>query len=521
MVNAESRQLARRQHGNRVLAMSGMQSCAGNDGLPAKTVGARRVVWVGMLLPHVERELVDAGWRAIRVDLEDAAAALARSGVGVAVADLSDGAADRVTVLEKLIAEHHDIQWLAVTSQQALALPRVRSLIVDLCFDYLSRPLHISHLASSLGHAWGKARLLQDHRQDADTQVAEDDLGLVGTSDAMNAMRDRLRKFARVDMPVLIGGETGTGKDVAARALWALSERHACQFAAIDCGALPENLVQSELFGHERGAFTGAATRKIGRIEAAQGGVVFLDEIGDLPLDAQSNLLRFLQESTIQRVGSTTPVTVDARVIAATHVDLERAVREGRFREDLYYRLNVLHLQVPPLRERSGDAELLAAHFLAAFRREHRTRVRGFSMAARKAIAVHSWPGNVRELINRVQGAAVVAERPWLTPADLGLAPGHADVGMVPSLDAARADAERETILASLQQSRFNLSECARRLKISRVTLYRLCKKYQLKTSAAVTALAATGAVAYAAWAESPLAAWAEAAEQAAAATLG
>lgn len=441
----------------------------------------RRVFWLGTVEPPLQAAAAAAGWRVVQLDPATAATVLEQTDVALAIADFEDGSDARIAVLERLFDAHHEVQWLAITPKAALMTARLRNLVVASCFDFITRPLQGAHLWLSLGHAWGKARLLRDdHRGLADT-VGTDDLGLVGSSDALHDVRRKIRKFAAVDMPVLVTGETGTGKDVVARALWSLSARGDGVLGAIDCGALPETLVQSELFGHERGAFTGAVARKIGRIEAAHGGIVFLDEIGDLPLDAQSNLLRFLQESTVQRVGGTTPVAVDARVIAATHVDLQRAVREGRFREDLYYRLHVLHVHLPPLRERAGDAELLAAYFLAEFRRTHRTRVRGFSAAARRALTAHPWPGNVRELVNRVRGAAVLADKPLIEPADLGLATAVAS-GALPSLEDARADAERETIRAGLHRTGFNISECARQLRISRMTLYRLCKKYRLKT---------------------------------------
>jgi two-component system, NtrC family, response regulator HydG len=290
-----------------------------------------------------------------------------------------------------------------------------------------------------------------------------------------------LRKYAPVDLPVLITGETGSGKEVAARALHALSARRERPFVAINCGALPPNLVQSELFGHERGAFTGANARRIGHFEAACGGTVFLDEIGDLPLDAQTSLLRLLQEGTLVRVGSSQPIKLDVRVLAATHVDLESAVAQGSFREDLYYRLNVLRLHMPALRERGGDIELLAQHFLDAFRLRHPGRARTFSGSARQAMRGFGWPGNVRELLNRVQRAAVVAEGTLISAADLDLLDAPSSVPLRPSLGLTRVSAEREAVLNCLRESRYNISECARRLNVSRVTVYRLCKKHRLE----------------------------------------
>lgn len=452
---------------------------AAAHGRPLPSV--RTLVWFGYIKPEVAAELAENGWRVVVATTDaDAGDAIANAGADVAVIDFGEGDAQRVERIEALLAAQPGVQWLAVASEQALASPRVCEMLHDQCFDFFVRPLHAANLAASVGHAWGKTRLLPPEsravlRPDAD-------LGLVGASAAMAAVRERLCKYAAFDMPVLLTGETGTGKDVAARSLHARSARHAGPFIAINCGALPENLVQSELFGHERGAFTGASARKIGRIEAAAGGVVFLDEIGDLPLEAQCNLLRFLEAGTIERVGGTHSIKVDARVVAATHVDLQRAVEEGRFREDLYYRLNVLHVHLPPLRERDGDAVVLARSLLEQFRQKHRTRARRLSASALRAIAAHAWPGNVRELINRVHSAAVTSERRLLEPVDLGLASERPSAA---NLHAARESTDRATILGTLRASGFNMSECARRLNISRVTLYRLCRKYGLKVDSA------------------------------------
>lgn len=443
----------------------------------------RKLVWYGYIKPEVAAALARAGWDVVTAAPKDGPdIAVSDAAVDVAVVDFGEADDERIAHIETLFAARTEVRWLAVASEQALASPRVCELIYDECFDFFVRPLRVAGLAASLGHAWGMTRLLPPVPQ---IEIQPDsNLGLAGTSAAMTAVRERLCKFASFDMPVLLTGETGTGKDVAARALHARSKRPNGPFIAINCGALPENLVQSELFGHERGAFTGASARKIGRIEAAGGGVVFLDEIGDLPLEAQCNLLRFLEAHTIERVGSNHSIEVDARVIAATHVDLKRAVAEGNFREDLYYRLNVLHVHLPALRERDGDAGILARHFLDEFGERHRTRARQFSPAALNAINAYAWPGNVRELINRVSSVAVTADKRVLGPADLGLVNGGG-ADAAPNLQGAREQTDRETIVEHLRACGFNMSECARRLEISRVTLYRLCKKYGLRNDSA------------------------------------
>jgi DNA-binding NtrC family response regulator len=305
---------------------------------------------------------------------------------------------------------------------------------------------------------------------------------MIGASPAMLQLYRRIDRVVGVDSPVLITGESGTGKELVARAIHKYSARAKGPFVAVNCGAFPENLIQSALFGHERGAFTGAHQRRIGSIEAAAGGVIFLDEIGDLQLDLQANLLRFLQEKTIVRLGSTQRIQVDVRVIAATNIDLQRAVEMGRFREDLYYRLSVLNLQVPRLSAREGDLDLFTELMLKEFEGLKNPRVRGFSQDALRAMRAYSWPGNVRELINRVQHAMVMSENRLITPGDLELPPPASEAN-VASLSSARAAASRDVIQAVLRKTENNVSEAARKLGISRITLYRLMEKLDINRS--------------------------------------
>ncbi|WP_448098874.1 sigma-54 interaction domain-containing protein [Luteibacter yeojuensis] len=430
----------------------------------------RCVVWVGR--PSVEEHfgLIRAGWRTLVADPARQDAELPECGdATIAVVDLRASAQAAVRILAGLRESHPDITWIGLTSVRTpVRDPSVRHALPH-AFEIIDGPSSFSALRRAL------ARIPGDGPMRVDNQPSM----LTGTSPAIRALSQNIRKFAPVELPLLITGETGTGKEMAARALHQISSRSDRPFAAINCGALPANLVQSELFGHERGAFTGATARRIGHFESADGGIVFLDEIGDLPLDAQTNLLRVLQEGTIERIGSCQSIKVDVRVLAATHVDLEKAVAQGRFREDLFYRLNVLRLRMPPLRERQGDIELLAQHFLDAFRESYGTRARAFSANARKAMNAFAWPGNVRELMNRVQRAAVIAEDALITPEDLELSLDTA-TGDRDSLGSARTSAEREAIVDCLRASAFNISECARRLRVSRVTVYRLCKKHQL-----------------------------------------
>jgi transcriptional regulator with PAS, ATPase and Fis domain len=248
----------------------------------------------------------------------------------------------------------------------------------------------------------------------------------------------------------------------------------------VNCGALPETLIHAELFGYEKGAFTGAYKRKIGRIEAAQNGTIFLDEIGDLPQQLQVYLLRFLEQKTIERLGGNQSLTSNARVISATHVNLEQAVSDGTFREDLYYRLNVLSIEVPRLAQRDSDIELLARFFLHKFAKEQGSLVSGFSRPALAAMQSYDWPGNVRELINRIRRALVMSENRMITAQDLGLAEIDTRVAIEP-LEQVRAHAEEVAVRSCLSQSMNNVSQAAKRLGVSRVTLYRMMDKYSIR----------------------------------------
>ena len=370
--------------------------------------------------------------------------------------------------------------WVALVDGERLQDPVLRQLVRDYCLDYITVPVPDERLLGIVGHAHGMADLTC-----AAPQVAEAGLdGIVGSSPPMRRLATAMRKAARTDAPVFIAGETGTGKELAARALHALSPRASRPFVAINCGAIPQGLLQSELFGYERGAFTGAQQRKRGRIELADGGTLFLDEVGDLPLDSQAALLRFLQEGSLERLGGHETLQVDVRLVSATHHDLERAVAEGRFRADLYHRLCVLRLAQPPLRERGPDIERIAEHALRRYGAEGGRRIRGFSRDARRAMHGYAWPGNVRELMNRVRQAVVMSEGRLITAADLGLA----DAVEAPrTLEAIRSTAVRNAIERTLGRHDGRLAEAARELGVSRVTLYRLMQRHGLRPPAAAT----------------------------------
>ena len=382
--------------------------------------------------------------------------------------------------LEKLLTEHRETEWVILTTTECLETKAFCKLIRDACYDYFTLPLGATGtqaLQATLGHAHGMASLHVD-----DARSSQQDYEMVGSSAPMMLLFESIRKVACVDAPVLITGESGTGKELIAQAIHERSSRAAGPFIAVNCGAIPEQLINSELFGHEKGAFTGAHQCKVGQIEAASGGTLFLDEVGDLPLEQQVNLLRFLQEQVIQRVGSNQLIPVDVRVLAATHVDLETAREKGGFREDLLYRLNVLHIETPALRERDGDIEILARYFFERFRQDGGRRLRGFSSAALLALEQHSWPGNVRELINRIRRAIVMCEGRLIGPDDLGLnVVEFYGGGRVRSLEDARIDAEKEAIVSALRSCKQNMTRAAKVLGVSRVTLYRLVEKHQLQ----------------------------------------
>jgi transcriptional regulator with PAS, ATPase and Fis domain len=305
---------------------------------------------------------------------------------------------------------------------------------------------------------------------------------IVGNSAAMRHIAEVIKRFMRTDEPVLITGESGTGKELAARAIHETSRRRDGPFVAVNCAAIPPNLVASELFGYERGAFTGANIRTRGQIEHANGGTLFLDEIGDMPVELQGHLLRFLQDAQIVRVGGRETIDVNVRVVAATNVRLRQAIVDGRFREDLYYRLNVLALHVPPLRDRPEDIEPLARHFLGEAARDFGREVVDFEPAALEALRRYTWPGNVRELMSTVRRAVVMGDSALVLAADLvGLEPtGGTAAPPVRSAPRPGSDEERGALLDALSRTRENVSLTAQELGVSRVTLYRMLRRHAI-----------------------------------------
>lgn len=377
-----------------------------------------------------------------------------------------------------LMLSRRKMQWVIALPRPCVERKSLSNLIAEWCYDYHTLPIDTQRLVVTLGHAYGMAELTETHLRQQ--REAEAQYGLIGNSPAMQTLFRGIQKAAEVDVPVLITGEIGTGKELVARVIHENSSRAAAPFMAVNCEALTTDLIQSELFGHEKGAFAGASERRIGQVEAATGGTLFLDEVVSLGLEAQANLLRFLEEKKIRRLGGSKPIPANVRVIAATHTSIEQAIREGRFREDLFYRLNVLHLRAPTLRERRGDVELLARYFFNKFSAEVKTVAKGFNRDALEVINRYDWPGNVRELMNRVRRAVLLSEGPYISPVDLELERRSLGRGFV-TLDEARMAADREVIQATLLRTRFNIARAAQELSVSRMTLYRLMEKYDIR----------------------------------------
>lgn len=350
-------------------------------------------------------------------------------------------------------------------------------------YDFFCKPVDMEALKTVISRAVYLSGLDRQNRERAEVP-GEGLEGMLGACAKMETVFKAIRKVAATDAPVLISGESGTGKELAARAIHRLSGRRNGPFVAINCGAIPENLLESELFGHEKGSFTGAHTQREGRLEMADKGTVFLDEIGELVPALQVKLLRFLQEHVIERVGGRREICLDVRVICATNADLRKEMANGNFREDLYYRIGVVVIQMPPLRERDGDIVLLADSLLQRLAAEYKKSL-SFSQRARQAIETYAWPGNVRELENRLRRAVIMANGRQITRGDLGLE-GPASTSAAMGLTQAREAIERDLIERSLARNRGNLTRCADELQIARSSLYELIQKLGIDRKASV-----------------------------------
>ncbi|CAE6847502.1 Anaerobic nitric oxide reductase transcription regulator NorR [Paraburkholderia aspalathi] len=442
---------------------------------PPQPDTVRRVIYVARA-PNdaLLAEMRSAGWEVVVAKTAAGAeAATKKSGVAAGLIDF-DGFTPRDFPILKACLSQTAIGWVAIAAEGQSANKAVRELIRNFCFDYVTLPLPPEWISHALGHARGMAAL--DYVDTAADTLLTDDSTMVGTCDAMQQLFSTIRKVANTNASVFISGQSGTGKELTALAIHRCSPRRKAPFVAINCGAIPHHLLQSELFGYERGAFTGANERRIGRIESANGGTLFLDEIGDMPVEAQAGLLRFLQEGKIERLGGNESIPVDIRIISATHVDLDAAILAGRFRVDLFHRLCVLRVNEPPLSSRGKDIEVLAYYVLQKYKTDSTHKIHGFTPSAIDAMHNYHWPGNVRELINRVRHALVMAEGRLLTPHDLDLE-SQTD-GKAATLDRIREQAERSAIETALLRHDYRLGETATALGISRCTLYRRIVAY-------------------------------------------
>jgi two-component system NtrC family response regulator len=392
-----------------------------------------------------------------------------------------DGTSEGFAVLDEIIALKPDTKVIVASGHGARE--SALKAIERGAYDFYQKPVDIEQLGLIVRRALNLHRIEAENRALAERAGEGNRVlgGLITAAPEMVRVARTIERVANTNVSVMLLGASGTGKELLARGLHVASGRSSGSFVAINCAAIPENLLESELFGHERGAFTGAVKTTEGKIEQASGGTLFLDEVGDIPLPLQVKLLRFLQERQIERIGGRKAIDVDTRIVCATHQDLEAMIRDGRFREDLFYRLAEVVVRIPSLAERPGDATLLAKAFLKRFAREVGSQVTGFASDALAAIDAWNWPGNVRELENRVKRAAIMADGKLVTAADLDLQLGSEDDPSVLNLKSAREQADRKVIRHALARTEGNISNTAKMLGISRPTLYDLLKQYGLQ----------------------------------------
>ncbi len=391
-----------------------------------------------------------------------------------------DGVSEGFATLDGLMRLSRDMKVIVATSHDDRS-HALRAIAAG-AYDFCEKPIDIQVLSTIVQRGL-KLRALEEDNRRLIEAVAPSPIKKIVTADEgmLKICRD-IEKLASANVSVLLLGESGTGKEALARALHDLGSRARHPFVAINCGAIPENLLESELFGHERGAFTGAVKQTQGQIELANRGTLFLDEIGDLPHQLQVKLLRFLQEQVVQRIGGRQSIQVDVRVVSATNLQLQENVDAGRFRGDLFYRLNPITLKIPPLRDRGSDPVLLARFFLGQYNREYGRNIRGFTDAALGALSRHGWPGNIRELENRLKRAVLMSEAKLITESDLELSASEEDLSLF-DLRTARAKAEREVIQKALARSDGQMSAASRLLGVSRPTLYALLETHGLTAS--------------------------------------
>jgi two-component system NtrC family response regulator len=402
----------------------------------------------------------------------------------------ADGASEGLRVLEEILLQAPNTKVVVVSGNEdrknALAAISLGA------YDFCQKPIALDILKVILGRAIYLSNLEADNRRLQAKSAGEGASmeGIFGQCPQMEEIFSIVRKVGSIDVPILVLGESGTGKELVARAIHENSLRKNGPFIPINCGAIPDNLLEAELFGHEKGSFTGAQARVQGKVEFAHGGTLFLDEIGDMPLLLQVKLLRFLQEKVIQRVGGREDIEVDARIVAATNLDIESAIKNGTFREDLYYRIGVVTAKLPPLKERGDDIIMLANLFMRRFSNELKRRVRHLSVASLKAINTYAWPGNIRELENRVKRAVIMTESQTIEPWDLGFTStptaNNEETPLVHygldirglGLKEARSLVEKSLLAEAMDSAEGNVLKASEILGVSRPTLYDLMKKH-------------------------------------------
>ncbi len=419
----------------------------------------------------------------LAADRDSAIAQLRRHEPAVVLLDLglppdADGASEGLAALQQILALAPVTKVIVVTGN--LDRSNAVKAIQLGAYDFFQKPFEPDVLALMIARALHVHALEVENRLLLTQKGGSALSGLITSSESMLKVCRTVEKVAPANATVLLLGESGTGKEVLARGVHELSPRVSKRFVAINCAAIPDTLLESELFGYEKGAFTGAAKQTIGKIEYANEGTLFLDEIGDLPMPLQAKLLRFLQERVIERLGGRGEIPVDVRVVCATHRDLAGMIREGGFREDLYYRLSEIAIQIPPLRERAGDAVLLAQAFLERNAREMGRGIKGFTADALAALEAHGWPGNVREMENMIKRATIMADGTQITAADLGLDDGPTELQPF-NLRQAREHAERLAVSRALAHSEGNIAQAAELLGVTRPTLYDLMAKIGMK----------------------------------------
>lgn len=421
---------------------------------------------------------------AVAGDREAALAQIRRHEPAVVTLDLGlppdpDGSSEGLATLQQILALAPDTRVIMLTGNQERG-NAVKAIAMG-AYDFHQKPCDPEVLNLVIERAFFLSALQQENRRMQQSQADSPMAGVISRDAGMLKVCRNIEKVAPTSASVMILGESGTGKEVLARALHALSPRASNRFMAINCAAIPENLLESELFGYEKGAFTGAAKQTKGKVELAHGGTFFLDEVGDLPMALQSKLLRFLQERVIERVGGHEEIPVDVRIVCATHQKLKDLTQTGRFREDLYYRLSEIVVTIPPLRERVGDAALLAHHFKNKFSAQESRTTLHFSDEALSAIAAHGWPGNVREMENCIKRAVIMTDGQYIGADDLGLSTATDEEPL--NLRQVRDEAEYRAIIKALARADGNIVKASEMLGISRPTMYDLLNRHAIKAS--------------------------------------